>query len=82
MVYFLQEKSEAFVAFKNYKAPVEKEVGSPIKVLRTDRGEEYNSHEFANFLQDPWNQKATYGNIHTSTKWSLREETSQYFEYE
>ncbi|KAK2968676.1 hypothetical protein RJ640_001579 [Escallonia rubra] len=45
------EKSEAFLAFKNYKAHVEKEVGSPIKILRTDRGGEYNSHEFVNFCE-------------------------------
>ena len=51
-VYFLQEKSEAFEAFKSYKALVEKEVGNPIKVLRTDRGGEYNSHEFANFCEN------------------------------
>jgi len=51
-VYFLQEKSEAFVAFKCYKALVEKEVGNPIKVFRTNRGGEYNSHEFANFCEN------------------------------
>ena len=51
-VYFLQEKSEAFEAFKSYKALVEKEVGNPIKVLRTDRGGEYNSHEFENFCEN------------------------------
>ena len=51
-VYFLQEKSEAFVAFKSYKALVEKEVGNPIKVVRTDRGGEYNSHEFENFCEN------------------------------
>ncbi|KAM7520343.1 hypothetical protein LguiB_019305 [Lonicera macranthoides] len=50
-VYFLLEKSDAFVAFKNYKALVEKEMGSPIKVLRTDRGGEYNSHEFVVFCE-------------------------------
>ena len=50
-MYFLQEQSEDFIAFKNYKVPVEKEVGSPIKVLRTDHGGEYNSLEFANFCE-------------------------------
>ena len=50
-VCFLQEKSEAFLAFKSYKVLVEKEVGSPIKILRTDRGGEYNSHEFASFCE-------------------------------
>jgi transposase InsO family protein len=48
----LQEKSETFVAFKSYKALVEKEVGHPIKVLRTDRGGEYNSHEFVIFCEN------------------------------
>ncbi|KAE8656273.1 hypothetical protein F3Y22_tig00117005pilonHSYRG00292 [Hibiscus syriacus] len=47
-----REKSEAFVDFKSYKALVEKEVGCPINVLRTDRGGEYNSHEFANFCEN------------------------------
>ncbi|CAL5403117.1 unnamed protein product [Camellia sinensis] len=50
-VYFLQEKSEAFSAFKNYKALVEKEVGKAIQTLRTDRGGEFNSREFANFCE-------------------------------
>ncbi|GKV28744.1 hypothetical protein SLEP1_g37756 [Rubroshorea leprosula] len=51
-VYFLQHKSEAFVAFKSYKVLVEKEAGSPIKVLRTDRGGEYCSDEFAKFCDN------------------------------
>ena len=50
-VYFLQEKSEAYLAFKSYKALVEKEVSSPIKIIHTDRGGEYNSHEFASFYE-------------------------------
>lgn len=51
-VYLLQEKSEAFGAFKNYKPLVEKEIGLPIKVLRTDRGGEYISQDFANFCEN------------------------------
>ncbi|CAL5408817.1 unnamed protein product [Camellia sinensis] len=47
----VQEKSEAFSAFKNYKALVEKEVGNAIQTLRTDRGGEFNSREFANFCE-------------------------------
>ncbi|RDX97174.1 hypothetical protein CR513_20082, partial [Mucuna pruriens] len=50
-VYFLQEKSEALTAFKNFKVLVEKEANSPIKVLRSDRSGEYNSHEFVNFCE-------------------------------
>ncbi|GKV52942.1 hypothetical protein SLEP1_g59492, partial [Rubroshorea leprosula] len=37
-VYFLQTKSEALAAFKNFKVLVENEVGRSVKVLRTDRG--------------------------------------------
>lgn len=48
-VYFLVEKSEAFVTFKNYKSLVEKETDSYIKTLRTDRGSEFTSQEFTNF---------------------------------
>lgn len=49
---FLQEKSEAFIAFKSFKARVEHEVGRAIKILRTDRGGEYMSQEFANFCDE------------------------------
>ena len=37
-VYFLIEKSEAFVVFKRFKIHVEKETNSFIRALRTDRG--------------------------------------------
>lgn len=50
-VYFLRDKSEAFVAFKSYKILFKKEVGSPIKILCTNHDGEYNSHEFANFCE-------------------------------
>ena len=50
-VYFLQEKSEAFAAFKCFKALVEKAYGKVIKILRSDRGGEFNSHEFVNFCE-------------------------------
>jgi len=48
-VYFLVEKSEAFVVFKHYKAKVEKEAEACIKALRTDRGGEFTSQDFTNF---------------------------------
>ncbi|KAL6286215.1 hypothetical protein ACE6H2_010605 [Prunus campanulata] len=48
-VYFLQEKSEALNAFKHFKAAAENEIEKTIKVLRTDRGGEYNSKAFENF---------------------------------
>ncbi|KAL5745296.1 hypothetical protein ACOSP7_026442 [Xanthoceras sorbifolium] len=40
-VYFLIEKSEAFITFKKFKNHVEKETGLSIKGLRTDRGGEF-----------------------------------------
>ena len=49
MVYFLKQKSEVFVAFKNIKALVEKESGYEIKALRFDRGGEFTSKEFNDF---------------------------------
>lgn len=50
-IYFLHEKSEAFTAFKNYKASVEKETGEFIICLRTDRGGEFTSREFEEFCK-------------------------------
>lgn len=48
-VYFLSEKSEAFVAFKKFKNYAEKESGSLVCCLRTDRGGEFTSNEFNDF---------------------------------
>ena len=50
-VYFLSEKSEALISFKDFKCLVEKEVGSNICCLRIDRGGEFNSYEFNNFYK-------------------------------
>jgi len=51
-VYFLTEKSEVFEVFKKFKALVEKQAGVPIQILRTDRGGEYTSKEFAEFCNE------------------------------
>ena len=51
-VYFLQFKSETFEAFKKFKALVEKQSGSCIKTLRTDRGGEFLSQEFIHFCEE------------------------------
>ena len=50
-VYFLKQKSEAFIAFKNFKALVEKESGYEIKSLRFDRGGKFTSKEFNDFCE-------------------------------
>ena len=45
-VYFMKHKSEVFNHFKAFKAMVEKEKGTKIKVLRSNEGREYISEEF------------------------------------
>ena len=51
-VYLMRHKSETFVKFKEYKALVEKQLGKVIKTLRSDRGGEYLSGEFEDFLKE------------------------------
>lgn len=50
-IYFLHEKSEAFITFKHFKANVKKEIGAFITCLRTDRGGEFTSNEFGEFCK-------------------------------
>ena len=50
-LYFLAEKSEAFIIFKNYKNIVEKETGDFTHCLRTDRSGEFTTHEFNSFCK-------------------------------
>jgi len=49
-VMLLRDKSEAFDAFKRYKAYVENATDRKIKCLRDDKGGEYMSKEFDSFL--------------------------------
>ena len=51
-VYFLMEKSEAYSTFKSFKARVEKETGTYIRRLRTDRGGEFTSQDFTDFCNE------------------------------
>ena len=51
-VYFLTEKSEAFISFKNFKSLVEKAIGSNIIGLCTDSGGEFTSNKFTNFCRE------------------------------
>ncbi|KAK4382827.1 Retrovirus-related Pol polyprotein from transposon TNT 1-94 [Sesamum angolense] len=51
-VYFMREKSEVFKVFKKFKNLVEKQSGRSIKVLRSDRGKEYNNLEFDKFYKE------------------------------
>lgn len=51
-VHYLVEKSEAFSMFKYFKSLVEKETGTYIKCLHTDRGGEFTSQEFNQFCKE------------------------------
>ncbi|KAK4399641.1 Retrovirus-related Pol polyprotein from transposon TNT 1-94 [Sesamum angolense] len=46
------KKSEVFKVFKKFKNLVEKQSGRSIKVLRSDRGKEYNNSEFDKFCEE------------------------------
>ena len=45
-------KSEAFEKFKEFRNEVEKQLGRSIKALRPDRGGEYLSQTFLDYLRD------------------------------
>ena len=51
-VFLMKHKSEAFERFKEFRHEVEKQTEKPIKVLRSDRGGEYPSREFLDYLKD------------------------------
>ena len=49
--YLLNNKDEAYGKFKQYKSMIENQTGRNIVKLKTDRGGEYSSQEFLNYLQ-------------------------------
>ena len=49
-IYLIKQKSEVFNIFKKFKLLSEKQSDKVIKVLRTDGGGEYNSHEISSIL--------------------------------
>ncbi|GJW08310.1 retrotransposon protein, putative, ty1-copia subclass [Tanacetum coccineum] len=50
-VYLLKHKHEVFEAFKVFKNEVENQLGKTIKAIRSDRGAEYISQEFKDYLK-------------------------------
>ena len=48
----MKNKSESFEKFKAFKAQLENQTGKSIKTLRSDRGGEYLSTEFIEFLKE------------------------------
>ncbi|GJZ36684.1 DNA polymerase zeta catalytic subunit-like protein [Tanacetum coccineum] len=59
-VYLINTKDEALNMFKTYKAEVENQLDKKIKILRSDRGGEYESNDFAKFC-------STFGIVHQTT---------------
>ncbi|WCJ31560.1 Transposon Ty2-LR1 Gag-Pol polyprotein [Euphorbia peplus] len=51
-VYLMRHKSETLQKFKDFKNEVENQLGKKIKALRSDRGGEYLSQEFDEFLSE------------------------------
>ncbi|KAL0311605.1 UNVERIFIED_CONTAM: Retrovirus-related Pol polyprotein from transposon TNT 1-94 [Sesamum angustifolium] len=51
-VYLMRYKSEAFVRFKEFRLEVENQTGRKIKTLQSDRGGEYLSGEFVDYLKE------------------------------
>ena len=51
-LYLMSYKSEAFEKFKEFRNEVEKQLGRSIKALRSDRGGEYLSQAFLDYLRD------------------------------
>ncbi|KAI3520492.1 hypothetical protein L1887_09941 [Cichorium endivia] len=58
-VYLLRSKDEALAKFKIFKAQVEMETEHKVKILRTDRGGEFNSQAFINFCEGEGIQRQT-----------------------
>ncbi|GJV76213.1 retrotransposon protein, putative, ty1-copia subclass [Tanacetum coccineum] len=50
-VYLLKHKHEVFETFKVFKNEVENQLGKTIKTIRSDRGGEYISQEFKDYLK-------------------------------
>ena len=50
-LYLMKHKDESFEKFKTFKNEVKNQLGKSIKALRTDRGGEYLSQEFDDYLK-------------------------------
>jgi len=59
-VYLLNSKDEIMNMFLTYKAEVENQLNKNIKILKSDRGGEYESNEFSQLC-------AKFGIIHQTT---------------
>ena len=51
-LYMMKHKGESFQKFKTFKNEVQNQLGKTIKALLTDRGGEYLSQDFDDYLKD------------------------------
>jgi transposase InsO family protein len=51
-IYCMKAKNEMFNKFQEFKALIEKQTGKQIKVLRSDNGGEFESHQFEDFCKE------------------------------
>eukprot|EP01018_Ginkgo_biloba_P000370 Gb_39764 [translate_table: standard] len=51
-VYFLKEKSEAFIKFVEFRAMAQRQSGYKLRILHSDNGGEYISNEFKDFCRN------------------------------
>ena len=51
-LYMMKHKDESFEKFKTFKNEVQNQLGKSIKALRTNRGGEYLSQDFDDYLKD------------------------------
>ncbi|GJT41272.1 ribonuclease H-like domain, reverse transcriptase, RNA-dependent DNA polymerase [Tanacetum coccineum] len=65
--YFLKSKDQAFDTFKEYKKSIENKLRTTLKMLRTDRGGEFTSNEFTQYLKEN-DDKALNGILRKRTK--------------
>ena len=49
-VYLMHHKSDSFEKFNQYRTNVEKQLGKPIKAIRSDRSDDYLSNKFIDHL--------------------------------
>ncbi|GJX02489.1 retrotransposon protein, putative, ty1-copia subclass [Tanacetum coccineum] len=66
-IYLLKHKHEVFETFKMFKNEVENQLGKTIKALRSDRGGEYISQEFKDYLK----ACAIVQTLYTATQWGV-----------
>jgi transposase InsO family protein len=75
---FLKHKYDAFDAFKAWKVMVEKQTEWKVKVLHTDNGMEFCSHEF-NFSVEKWHSQAPHHSVYPTAEYCCRKDDRDHY---